>query len=339
MVRESGEQWRHGLPPILRVCFHVEALERGRLPVYAGSAWRGLIGHSLRRTVCVTRRTSCEGCLLTGTCPYSVFFESPPSTPEGARRYTALPHPFVLDVPTRPERELAPGEALRVGINLMGPAIDHLPYLIQAFESAGERGIGRAGGRFVLRRVLAEDRLGSGEWIPVYDPDSGEYRRSAPASAPAVARPCGDARLRLITPLRIKRRGRFVGAREFDPEVLLRNLISRLESLGAFYGDSTRTAWDEALASVQRVSLVAADLAWSDWTRFSSRQKTTMQMGGLVGDITLSGSGLRSLWSALWLGQWTHVGKGTSFGLGKYRLVASDDSDRPPARVQAGDVT
>ena len=41
-----------------------------------------------------------------------------------------------------------------------------------------------------------------------------------------------------------------------------------------------------------------------------------MQFGGLVGEVALDGPSLPELWPALWLGQWTHVGKGTAFGLG-----------------------
>jgi hypothetical protein len=83
------------------------------------------------------------------------------------------------------------------------------------------------------------------------------------------------------------------------------------------------------------VSSASPSLRWSEWTRFSSRQNTTMQMGGLVGAIALEGSGLAAFWPALWLGQWVHVGKGTSFGLGKYRLRQPDGADPEPTRRRA----
>ncbi|MEA3643101.1 MAG: hypothetical protein VBE63_24635, partial [Lamprobacter sp.] len=38
-----------------RVRFQLEALDPIRLPSYSGSAFRGLLGHSLRHSVCVTR--------------------------------------------------------------------------------------------------------------------------------------------------------------------------------------------------------------------------------------------------------------------------------------------
>ena len=114
-------------PPIARVRFECEAIESMRLPPYPGSAWRGLLGHSLRRTVCVTRQRTCDGCLLVGTCSYSVFFESPPASPENAKRSTALPHPFVLDVDIPSGHGIAEGDPLALGMNLVGPAIGLLP--------------------------------------------------------------------------------------------------------------------------------------------------------------------------------------------------------------------
>jgi hypothetical protein len=46
-----------------------------------------------------------------------------------------------------------------------------------------------------------------------------------------------------------------------------------------------------------------------------------MQFGGLIGEITLEGPAVPALWPAFWLGQWTHIGKGTAFGLGGDRVV------------------
>lgn len=65
-----------------------------------------------------------------------------------------------------------------------------------------------------------------------------------------------------------------------------------------------------------------ARLHWWDWTRYSSRQATEMQMGGLLGEIRMTSSELEALWPYLWLGQFTHTGSGTIMGLGKYEIAA-----------------
>lgn len=46
-----------------------------------------------------------------------------------------------------------------------------------------------------------------------------------------------------------------------------------------------------------------AQLKWHDWERYSARQDTKMKMGGFTGRIAFEGN----------LGEFLHVGKGTSF--------------------------
>ena len=65
-------------------------------------------------------------------------------------------------------------------------------------------------------------------------------------------------------------------------------------------------------------------MEWREWTRYSSRQQERLQMGGLVGEAEIEGRDLEPFWPYLWLGQWTHAGKGTSMGLGRYRIVMPD---------------
>jgi len=61
-------------------------------------------------------------------------------------------------------------------------------------------------------------------------------------------------------------------------------------------------------------------LQWKDWTRFSSRQDQEMTLGGVIGEWTLSGD-LEELLPWFWLGQWLHVGKNATMGMGKYSLT------------------
>ena len=37
-------------------------------------------------------------------------------------------------------------------------------------------------------------------------------------------------------------------------------------------------------------------------------------------NLDLAGHDLAEFWPYLWLGQWTHVGKGTSMGMGAYTI-------------------
>jgi CRISPR/Cas system endoribonuclease Cas6 (RAMP superfamily) len=52
-----------------------------------------------------------------------------------------------------------------------------------------------------------------------------------------------------------------------------------------------------------------------------------MQMGGILGSFLLNGEELADFWPYLWLGQWTHAGKGATMGLGRYRIVTASLPD------------
>lgn len=309
-------------PRVLRYRFVAEALTRIELARYAGSAWRGLIAGSLRRTACITQQPTCEACLVCGNCAFFQLFEIAPP-PTGDYRHRTASHPFVLDLRKDGRRELQPGDELDLGITLIGEANGFLPNLVYALIRAGENGLGRGHGRFALRQVWQEQSLSRGDWGQVFDARIGTLMPfdSGPVTLPE---PFPKVFVDLVTPLRIKRFGRFVGPAEFQAADFLRHLCWRLDTLDRqFSAEPPQGFWDRYRAQIGQAPPVESRLRWLDWTRYSSRQATTMQLGGLVGTFELPGAVVTDLWSLLWLGQWVHVGKGTSFGLGVYRL-------RPP---------
>jgi len=65
------------LLPLVRLRATLLAQDPLRLPAYAGSTWRSLLGHGLRQAACVTRARTCEGRLLASHCVYPRVFEPP----------------------------------------------------------------------------------------------------------------------------------------------------------------------------------------------------------------------------------------------------------------------
>lgn len=86
--------------------------------------------------------------------------------------------------------------------------------------------------------------------------------------------------------------------------------------------------WGEQVPAVATLAERLGDqrtLQWFDWVRYSSRQQQEMALGGVVGSWQLNGpaDAIAGIWPWLWLGQWLHVGKNATMGLGGYRLTAS----------------
>ena len=148
--------------PIKSFQFHYLHSGNGSLPAFSGSAWRGALGHALKKTVCVVRNIACNQCLLKNACAYSYVFETPPPTnTEKMRKYTSVPHPFVLQLPASVD-----AEDYTVKLNLFGHGERYLPYLIHALQKAGEEGIG--GQRKVFHLQSVEDVMPSGKTETIY---------------------------------------------------------------------------------------------------------------------------------------------------------------------------
>lgn len=295
---------------------------------FAGSAWRGAFGRALKGTVCVARGIPCSDCMLLRTCAYPYIFETPPP-PEAAkmRRYPAAPHPFVLQI----HDDSGNGGLYPLGLTLFGDAYRYLPYLIHAFERAGEHGLTARRMKLELEGVSQCVDFSRDEWRAVFLP--GEALRPVPAAMPQIPPVPERIRINVETPLRLRRDEHYVTADTFRFTDLFRNLLRRISMLTYFH---TQTPLETDFAGLVRrseeVELYSAALRWLDWTRYSTRQNTELQMGGLVGAVELKGTEIEKFWPYLWLGQWTHAGKGTSMGLGRYRISGAS---LPESRARA----
>ncbi len=67
-------------------------------------------------------------------------------------------------------------------------------------------------------------------------------------------------------------------------------------------------------------SIINSNLRFQDLTRYSNSQKTKMQLGGMIGEMVISGLDEQNL-KLLKLGELIGVGKQTVFGLGKIEVI------------------
>ena len=74
------------------------------------------------------------------------------------------------------------------------------------------------------------------------------------------------------------------------------------------------------IEKAKEIRQTATDITWFDWKRYSTRQEEWMSLGGVTGTVSYEGKVAEFL-PFLRLGEYVHVGKGTSFGLGKYEIL------------------
>lgn len=308
-----------------RFRFKIRALENLLLPEYKGATFRGGFGQALKNVACALKRQDCGTCLLRDRCVYIYLFETPPPRDTDMMRlYPSVPHPFVLEPPETKARYIPAGECLEFGLVLVGKALELLPYFVYAFISLGERGLGKEHGTFALEAVLSED---SGLPRRIYDINTQrlqvehlemsvahlKQRIEALTSASKLV-------LEFRTPTRIKAEGHLKEAPEFHH--LARTLLRRISSLAYFHcAQRLDLNYRELVLQAQRVQTSERDLSWYDWERYSTRQKQRMALGGFKGHIAFEGE-FKDFLPLVVLGETLHVGKGATFGLGRYSINA-----------------
>lgn len=300
------------LPPLTSLRVLYEAENPGTLPPLPTTSFHGALAKALWREVCLApARPACLGCPAQPQCAYARLFEPavdpessyvPGVTTEPPRPLVLAPDPPHLPTGRAPIR-VAAGDPVAFRLVLVGPPQGVHMSLIRALRLAGRQGLGN--GRFTVRlRML----------------DAGRERPAGRSGSPGVGQ--ADiaprrATLHLVTPLRLKAGGRVVS--ELNALSLVDAMIRRVRLLASVTGTAWEPPFDpKRVAAALRVS---SSLRLLPVRRHSARQGRRMGWPGLVGEVHLSGLGLAPLWPLVRFCEKAQLGKGTTFGFGRYEVV------------------
>lgn len=315
--------------PIARYRFTLRTEAPLMVAEYPGSMLRGAFGHGLKSVSCLTDLPHCSECPMRDACRYPALFEPRPG-PEQSR-FPDIPAPYILEADNHQNRQLAAGKSWSFHMVLFGSAIDQLPVIIMAWQRAATQGLGKGKARCRLEQV---------EWLAPNGDAQTIFHEHSPRVVPHEAHlsiPALTSRhevtMELLSPTRIQSGGKLRQGSELTGPIVLHALARKIELYaGSYWGAMwKRPAIPEDLELTQATRM-------QQWQRYSSRQRQAMSLNGLVGTLRLSGS-LDQWLPWLWLGQYTHLGKNTSFGLGQYRLETTDDTARQSSEVMAGECT
>lgn len=120
-----------------------------------------------------------------------------------------------------------------------------------------------------------------------------------------------NAKVNFVTPLRMKHKGHLL-TRKPTLEILLDSVYHRLSELKNF--PMTRASTKPSYITGK------SHIEFQDLSRFSNRQETSMQLGGIVGFVEYEQMDERSF-MLLKLGEIIGLGKQTVFGLGEIKVL------------------
>lgn len=273
---------------------------------------RGGFGYVFKSTVCINDDVECGNCESKYNCVYQYIFETiPPENAGKMKKYNHIPHPFVLYLLKNEKTKIS------FGLKLFGKSIKYLPYFILSFLRLGKAGLGKERSRFGIDKVVD---LSSGKTL-FEDGDitsnvagTSVYEKSS-NNTPV---PLNAVKINLQSPLSIRNNGKAM--KEIEPESFIITLVRRLGNITYFHTDTPLDLdFRDIKEKAQLLKVEESNIRTISRDRFSTRQKNRIDMFALEGSFTLKGD-LTPFYDYLKLGEIIHVGRGTSFGQGRFEM-------------------
>lgn len=265
---------------------------------------RSILGNSLRHECCIGLKSKCVACENKEECLYNIFFEGIQTSSGGMRM-----HPYSLHMID----DVFPGstiDSFNFRIIFYGNNVASVyPYVYVAFVSAGERGITKERIPFTFNVTKIGLKPHSGEIsirdaVENWSENDNDYN---PFS--------GRIRLSMRTPLRFQYRGHY--GMDFTTRELFSCLMRRASGMISMFGESTVKEFNVDLEDIEMRKI---NLHWVDYSHYSARQQTAMMLGGLMGDIELSGCFPAGAVKVLDFADKFSAGKNVVFGLGNIEI-------------------
>ena len=296
--------------PLLTLRLELQQQQSLRLPLHAGSMLRGAFGMALKKLACITRQPDCKTCPLYRSCAYTQIFETPTPLLETATPIQSV-NPYVISAPNMGEKIIYSGESWSFGMTLIGKAIDQLPLVAYAWQKACEGGFSKTQSAAQLTGIFQGDNC-------IYTPNSSlKTTVLQQVHTPNLQH---KATLNFVTPLRLQSKGMIMlQPAQITASHLLMILAKRTQRLADLHTHHAPQLDFNALKNAAEKITLQHQLKRDTLTRYSNRQQQLMDLDGLIGSITLEGD-LAPFAELLAMGEYVHVGKSATFGLGKYTL-------------------
>jgi len=303
--------------PVAKYRFIIQPKEDIIFSNFKGSTLCGAFGYTLKRICCVAKNKDCTSCLLKTKCVYSIIFEAKISNAEyKILGYTEPPRPFVIEPPIDEKTKYSPNETIEFSILIFGNSMQFLPYIIYTFYELGKKGIGETRAKYELLSV------GTYDGKKIYDVETQTLHNIDSAiklSFDGNYKDLKEIKIKFLTPTRIKINNKYTT--EITFQTLIRLILRRLAGLFLFYFDKKLDGdFETILKEAESVNTKYSSIKWVDLELYSTRQKTKMKLGGIIGEVAYEGD-ITSFVPLIKIGELTHIGKNTTIGLGKYEVI------------------
>lgn len=296
--------------------FSFRALTPIHFSHYLGSTLRGVFGHALMRMDGLTQTELTNKGAAYYSSHYAAVFEPPFQLAQVAKGVVGHTVPYVIKAPIHLEQRLQPEDIFSFEMILLPAALPHLAAVLLAWRRALLQGLGKRTALAKAELVLVEQVLEDGGCVELYSEANPSLRaHNTEIQLPVFTQ---DQRLHLCfqTPLRLQHKGKVLAPNQLTGPLLVQHILRRFCLCFPQHIPQNLPYLFELAQTIQSTK----NLHTQDWKRYSNRQQHKLHLTGVVGDWFLH-KVPKELLAYIWLGQYLHVGKNTSFGLGGYKLL------------------
>ncbi len=304
----------------VKLHFTIRFYEDTVAPKYKASALRGGMGEMLLRANCIGNR-ECERCDFESECLVRrILYSKMEIQPAFMTKGDSVG--YVLECENY-QTDFQAGDEIKFNLILFGKTIVYFSQILNAFYALGQMGLGKEKSRFEIVSVtntrgtpiLHNKNVEMQHYQVETVEDYVNYRlqKQKKTGDPFI--------IKFQSPLTLKYRGEYL--KEFQIEALYEAIKRRIYMLDCFEGI-------EAEQKKERPPLpgiVRQEHHQVEVPRYSNHQQSKMILRGIEGQIEIEepSEDLRKL---LFAGELIHIGKNTSFGFGRYRIVRQGERSK-----------
>lgn len=293
----------------MKLNFRIKFEKCGKLPKYKMSALRGGMGQVLMKKFCLEDKPNCNNCLLNERCAVNGILSPKIETNLPFMKNVQTSHSGLVIECIDFREEFFQEDILEFSVLLFNNIFNYGGHIIYAFDALGKTGLGKNRLKFSLLEVLNEENkpifkdgvLFKENIKPSTVLDYVQKRKRELSSIDGIE---------FILPLRFVKQGKLTD--EINSKDLIIALQRRIAILNAVSGKTVDIDVDNVDNFIE-----STNLYWTENKRYSNRQKAKMSLGGVLGTIKFN-ENVELIKDLLIAGELVHIGKNTTFGLGKY---------------------
>jgi len=298
----------NNFPNIAFSCFRFSYIASDAIviPAFPGGMLHGAFGNALYK---LNQNQDIEA--SESNSVYKKLFKNEQIINSGSiRNLSNPPAPYVFRYSNQYALNIPPLHQFHIDLLLIGSALEYAKEILMAMQSLGEYGFSQKKAKLYSIEQKTESALTHLIQTPA------DIKASLmPTIPPQVPK---KIRVMFLSPYLANGR---LAKTDFDISLWLMGIIRRISLLQNSYSDTVKNNENKIdfsylKALTQKITVHSAQLYY-----YQTHQTKHNYTSGLLGTFDISLTAIEALWPWLYIGQWLHGGKKTSYGFGRYKLI------------------